>query len=45
MPQLRSIVYGLVETTRRELRRDLLLLDIDNKGNAIEGLAQVLAIN
>jgi hypothetical protein len=45
MPQLQLIVYRLVETTRRELQQDLLLLDIDNKSNAIEGLAQVLAIN
>jgi hypothetical protein len=45
MPQLRSIVYGLVETTRRELQQDLLLLNIDNKGNVTEDLAQVLAIN
>jgi hypothetical protein len=45
MLQLRLIVYRLVETTQRELQRDLLLLDIDDKGNAIEGLAQVPAIN
>ena len=45
MPQLRFIVYGLVETTQRELQQDLLLLDIDNKGNVTEDLAQVLAIN
>ena len=45
MLQLRSIVHGLVKTTRRELQQDLLLLDIDNKGNVTEDLAQVLAIN
>jgi hypothetical protein len=45
MLQLQSIVYRLVETTRRELQQDLLLLDIDNKGNVTEDLTQVLAIN
>lgn len=45
MPQLRLIIHGLVETTRIELRQDLLLLDIDNKGNIIGGLTQILAIN
>ena len=32
MPDLRSIVHGLVETTRIELQRDLLLLDVDEEG-------------
>ena len=45
MPQLRSIVYRLVETTQRELQQDLLLLEINNKGNVTKGSAQMLVIN
>jgi superfamily II DNA helicase RecQ len=32
MPQLRSMIHGLVETTRTELHQDLLLLDVDESG-------------
>ena len=45
MPQLRSMVHGLVETTRRELRQDLLLLDMDDEGNVTEDSAQVPGID
>lgn len=37
MPQLRSMVHGLVETTRMELHRDLLLLDVDGGGQLANG--------
>ncbi|KAF1925611.1 uncharacterized protein M421DRAFT_37392, partial [Didymella exigua CBS 183.55] len=37
MPALRSMIHGLVETTRRELERDLLLLDVDELGQLAEG--------
>jgi hypothetical protein len=37
MPQLRSMIHGLVEATRMELRRDLLLLEVDDAGDATEG--------
>lgn len=32
MPALRSMIYGLVETTQRALERDLLLLDVNERG-------------
>ena len=32
IPDLRSMVHGLVETTRIKLQRDLLLLEVDEEG-------------
>lgn len=37
MPQLRSMIHGLVQATRMELRRELLLLELDDAGDAVEG--------
>jgi hypothetical protein len=37
MPQLRSMIHGLVQATRMELRRELLLLEVDDAGDAVEG--------
>ncbi|KAF1923105.1 uncharacterized protein M421DRAFT_13137, partial [Didymella exigua CBS 183.55] len=44
MPQLRSMVHGLVDTTRMELRRDLLLLDVDELGQPADGATLLPAI-
>jgi len=45
IPQLRSMMHGLVETTRVELRRDLLLLDMDDEGNIVAGSTQIPTID
>jgi superfamily II DNA helicase RecQ len=37
MSQLRSMIHGLVEATRMEVRRELLLLEVDDAGDAVEG--------
>jgi superfamily II DNA/RNA helicase len=37
MPQLRSMIHGLVQATRMKLRRELLLLEVDDAGDAVEG--------
>ncbi|KAH8688031.1 hypothetical protein GQ44DRAFT_734550 [Phaeosphaeriaceae sp. PMI808] len=44
MPRLRSMIYGLVETARMELQRDLLLLDIDKDGQLVDRATLLLAI-
>ncbi|KAI9881994.1 MAG: hypothetical protein M1823_006286, partial [Watsoniomyces obsoletus] len=44
MPQLRSMVHGLVETTRKELHRELLLLDVDETGQLADGATTLPAI-
>ena len=44
MPQLRSIVHGLVETTQMELRRDLLLLNVDELGQPADSATPLPAI-
>jgi superfamily II DNA helicase RecQ len=41
MARLRCMVHGLVETTRQELWRDLLLLDIDEHGQIREGTTAI----
>ena len=37
MPGLRSMIHGLVETARMELQKDLLVLDIDEEGQLMDG--------
>ena len=37
MPELRSMIHALVETTRTELHRDLLLLNVDESGQLADG--------
>jgi hypothetical protein len=44
MLQLRSIVHRLVETTQGELRKELLLLDVDKFGNLVKGATALLPI-
>ena len=44
MADLRCMIHGLVETARVELRKDLLLLDVDEDGRAVEGVADWLVI-
>jgi superfamily II DNA helicase RecQ len=44
MPQLRSMMHGLVELARMELRRDLLLLEMDSAGNIIPGATLLPAV-
>jgi hypothetical protein len=36
MAGLRLIIYGLVEMTRIELRKELLLLDVDEDGQVVD---------
>jgi len=38
---LRSMIYGLVKITRMELRKELLLLDVDKDGRIVEGATQL----
>lgn len=45
MAALRLMIYGLVETTRVELRKELLLLDVDEEGETIDGVTQLPAID
>ena len=42
---LRLIIYGLVEITQVELRKELLLLDVNKEGEIINRATQLLAIN
>jgi superfamily II DNA helicase RecQ len=44
MPQLRSMIHGLVASTRAELQRDLLLLDVDASGDPVEGATVLPAV-
>ena len=44
MAGLRSMIHGLVETTRMELRKELLLLDVDEDGRVADGATQVPVI-
>jgi superfamily II DNA helicase RecQ len=44
MSQLRSMIHGLVESTRIELRRELLLLEMDQASNPIEGATRLPAV-
>jgi hypothetical protein len=44
MAGLRSMIHGLVETTRMELRKELLLLDVDEDGRVVDGATQVPVI-
>ena len=36
---LQCMIHSLVKTARVKLRKDLLLLDIDKDGQAVEGVA------
>ncbi|KAF2835755.1 hypothetical protein M501DRAFT_917198, partial [Patellaria atrata CBS 101060] len=44
VPELRSMIHGLVETARLELMQDLLLLDMDEDGQVKEGSTTAPAI-
>jgi hypothetical protein len=44
MLQLRSMIHGLVESTRMELRRELLLFEMDQAGNYMEGATRLPAV-
>ena len=44
MSGLRSMIHGLLETTRQELQRDLLLLDVDTHGQLLDGATPLPAI-
>ena len=44
MAGLRLMIHGLVETTRMELRKELLLLDVDEDGQVADGATQVPVI-
>lgn len=45
MPGLRSMIHGLVETTRFELQKQLMLLDINEDGRLAEGATPLPAID
>jgi hypothetical protein len=45
MAALRSMIHGLVETTRVELRKELLLLDVDEEGQTMDGVTQLPVID
>ena len=45
MPSLRSMIYGLVETTQFELQKQLMLLDINEDGRLAEGATPLPAID